>query len=246
MKAGMVLFLAAFGLYGQGKEKIVITNPFRTDANAAIIEVNPSPKFIFALSETFRIRKTDKAVMYEYKPKKPDKAYRHLMLFLELLEQETQTKLPKIDVMVVTAKEYLNVVEVAGLIWAQPLAEESAKPKDSGLVWHTEDGTFKVFMVNFKEPVRVLLLEEFLAHLVLMQGWELKVRAVSPEDTDVLVVKRKEEWKKQEGRAFILFNKIAGNWQLLKLDWPPTPPQRPRVLSVPLPWPWPRSSPPPR
>ena len=252
MKTGKVLLFVAIGLFiaiglfGQGKEKITITNPFRTDARAVIVEVNPLPKFTFAPDKTFRIRKTDKAVMYEYKPKKPDKAYQHLTIFLELLQKETKTKPPKIDVMIVTQGEFLNLVEVSGLVWTEPLAETSAKPGGSRLLRFVEEDTFKIFMVNFKDPARVLLLEQFLTHQALLTEWELSVRNVSPEDTEVLLDKRNEEWKKREGKAYALFNKIAGNWKLLKLDWPPTPPQRPRVLSVPLPWPWPRSSPPPR
>jgi hypothetical protein len=228
----------------QEKEKLTVINPFRTDAHAAILEVSPFPKFTFFLNTTLRIRKTNKAEMYEYNPKKPSKPYQHLALFLELLERETKTKPPKVDIMAVTTKEYLNVVEIVGLVWIQPLAEESAKPKSSGLVWHTGDSTFKAFMANFKEPSRVLILEQFLAHLMLLMEWEASVRKVSQEDTEILVDKRQEEWKKREGKAYSLFHRIAGNWKLLKLDWPPAPPQRPKVLSIPLPWPpWPRSSP---
>lgn len=242
MKTGTMLLFVAIGLFGQGKEKLTITNPFRTDANAAILEVSPLPKFTFAPSETFRIRKTDKAAMYEYKSQKPDKPYRHLMIFLELLQQETKTKLPKVNVIVVTSREFLNFVEVSGLVWKEPLVEVSAKPRGNRLLWFVEEDTFKIFMVNFKDPARVLFLEQFLTHLMLLTKWELSVRKVSPEDTDVFVTKRKAEWGKQERKAFILFHRISGHWRLLQLDWPPTLPQRPKIFSIPIPWPpWPRN-----
>jgi len=246
MKTGKMLLFVTIGLWGQGREKITITNPFRTDARAAIVEVSPLPKFTFALNKTFRIRKTDKAEMYEYNPKKPGKSYRHLMLFLELLEQETKIKLSEIDVIdvvVVTAREFHDLTEVDGFVWTEPLMEESARLKGSGFVWFVEEDIFKVFMVNLKDPARVLLLEKFLTHLTLLTEWELSVRNVSPEDTNVLVTKRKAEWEKREGKAFILFHRVSGHWRLLQLDWPSTLPPRPKVLSIPLPWPpWPRNS----
>lgn len=219
-------------------KKITIVNPFRTDARAVIVEVNPLPKFTFAPSEAFQIKKTEKAEMYEHNPKKPDKAYRHLTIFLELLQKETGTKLPKIDVVVVTAREFLDLVEVSGLVWTEPLTETSLKTGGSRLLWFAEGDVFKVFMVNFKDPTRVLLLEEFLTHLTLSMEWELKIRNVSPEDTDVLVVKRGEEWKKREGKALILFHRISGHWRLLQLDWPPII-ERSRTVHIPIPLPWP-------
>lgn len=234
----MIAFLPP--LHSQEKEKIIITNPFQTSSTAIVLEINPLPKFTFSLNKTLRIRKTDKAEMYNYKPKKPDKSYRHLVLFLELLEQETKTKLPKVDIVVVTAKEFLDIVEVDGIVWTEPLMDLSAKLKASGLIWFVEEDAFKIFVVNFKNPVRVLLLEQFLAHLTLLTEWESSVRSVSPEDTEVLLDKRKEEWKKQEGRAYTLFHRVSGHWKLLQLNWPPAPFQRLKVLSIPLPWPpWP-------
>ena len=187
-----------------------------------------------------RLAALEGAVIYGYEPKKPDKPYRHLMIFLELLQQETKTKLPKVDVVAVTAREFLDIVEVNGLVWTEPLTDASAKPRGSGLLWFVEEDTFKIFIVNFKNPARILLLEQFLTHLILLTEWESSVRNVSPEDTDVLVDKRKEEWEKREGEAYALFSRISGNWHLLQLDWPPVLSQRPKIFSIPLPWPpWP-------
>ena len=226
----------------QEREEIIITDPVKPNPTAIILQVNPLPKFTFALNKTFRIRKTDKAAMYEYRPKKPDKPYQHLIIFLELLERETKTKLPKVDVVVVTAREFLDLTEVNGLVWTEPLTEESAKPRESRLLWFVEQDAFKIFVVNFKDPARVLLLEQFLTHLTLLTEWELSVRNVSPEDTEVLVDKRKEEWKKREGKALVLFHRISGHWRLLQLNWPPIV-ERPKIFSIPLPWPlWPRNS----
>ena len=229
----------------QEREKIIITDLVNPNLTAITLQVNPLPKFTFALNKTLRIRKTDKAAMYEYGPKKPDKPYRHLMIFLELLQQETKTKLPKVDVVAVTVREFLDIVEVEvnGLVWTEPLTEASAKVKESRLLWYAEKEAFRVFVVNLKDPARVLLLEQFLTHLMLLTEWELGVRNISPEDTDVFTDKRKEEWKRQEGKAYVLFGRISGNWRLLQLDWPPTLPQRPKVFSIPLPWPpWPKNS----
>lgn len=223
----------------QEREKIIITDPVKPDPTAVTLQVNPLPKFAFSLNKTFRIRKTDKATMYDYNPKKPGKPYRHLAIFLELLERETKTKLPKVDVVAVTSREFLDITELNGIIWREPLADTSTKSKRSELLWFVEEDTFKICLVNFKDPARVLSLEQFLTHLTLLTEWESSVRNVSPEDTDVLVDKRKEEWKKEEGKAYALFSRISGNWRLLQLDWPAVI-QRPRILSIPLPWPpWP-------
>ncbi len=238
-------FLAQFCLpftsHGaQEKEKIIITDPAKPNPTVVTLQVDPLPKFTFALNKIFRVRKTEGAVIYGYEPKKPDKPYRHLMIFLELLQQETKTKLPKVDVVAVTAREFLDIVEVNGLVWTEPLTDASAKPRGSGLLWFVEEDTFKIFIVNFKNPARILLLEQFLTHLILLTEWESSVRNVSPEDTDVLVDKRKEEWEKREGEAYALFSRISGNWHLLQLDWPPVLSQRPKIFSIPLPWPpWP-------
>ena len=233
-------FCFSFASQGfQEEGTITITDPAKPNPTAVILKVNPLPKFTFSLAQTLRIRKTAQAAMYDYNPKKPGKPYRHLVIFLELLERETGKKLPKVDVMTVTSREFLDITEVNGIVWTEPLADTALKPKMSGLLWFAEEDVFKIFIVNFKDPARVLTLEQFFAHLVLLEEWEASVRSVSPEDTEVLVNKRLEEWKNEEGRAYALFNRVSGNWRLLNLDWPPVP-QRPRIFSVPLPWPpWP-------
>ncbi len=234
-------FCFPFASYGfQGGEEIIITDPAKPNPTAVTLQVNPLPKFTFSLNTTFRIRKTDKAVMYDYNPKKPGKPYRHLVIFLELLEREVKTKLPKVDVVAVTSKEFLDITEINGIVWREPLADTSIKPKGSELLWFAEEDAFKVFTVNLKDPARVLILEQFIVHLMLLMKWEASVKNISPEDTEVLVKKRIEEWGKEEGEAYALFHRISGNWRLLQLDWPGVS-QRPRILSIPLPWPpWPK------
>ena len=222
------------------KEKVTITNPFWTTAGSVILEISPLPQFVFSFSETLRIRKTEKAEMYEYKSDKPGKPYRHLTLYLELLGQETKTKFPKADVVAVTRKELQDIMEVDGIAWMEPLSDESAKQRDGALVWFAEEDVFQIFLTSFKDPARVLILEQFLAHLVLMVEWEASVRKISPDDTEIFLERRKEEWKKQEGKAYALFHRVSGHWKLLQLNWPPELPRRPKILSVPLPWPpWP-------
>lgn len=238
-------FIIAFlsPLYSQEKERLVITNPFGVDSYAVTLEIDPSPKFSFSRNRTLRIRKVERAEMYEYKPKKPGKPYQHLVVFLELLERETETKPPKVDVVAVTSREFLDITEINGIVWGEPLADTSTKPKGSELLWFTEEDAFKVFIVNLKAPARVLALEQFIVHLMLLMEWEVSVRNVSPEDTEVLVDERKEEWKKREGEAYVLFHRISGHWKLLQLNWPTVPPQRPEIFSIPLPWPpWPQNS----
>lgn len=220
----------------QEKEKAIIIEPVKSGFPTVALQVNLSPKFTFLLGKDFRIRKTEKAAMYEYEPQKPSKPYRHLMIFLELLERGTKTKLPKIDVVVVTEKEFIKIVETNGFVWIEPQIDATAKQKGGRLLWLTEGETLRVFMMNFKEPERVLTLEQFLTHLALLTEWELSVRNANPGDAEDLADKREEEWGKQERKALILFGTVSGHWRLLQLDWPPIAQSWPK-LSIPLPWP---------
>lgn len=215
------------------REKIIITDPAKPNPTAVTLQANPLPKFTFTLNKIIRIRKTNKAEMYEYNPKNPDKPYRHLAIFMELLALKIKKQLPCTDVVVVAREEFHEISEVYGLTWSEPSIDSSAKPK-GGLLWFTKGGVFKIFLVNLKSPERVLTLEQFLTHLALLSEWESEAIKVNPEDADTLIDKRQEAWKRQEGKAYALFQNIARHYRLLQLNWPVTM-ERPKIFSIPIP-----------